>query len=150
MVPEPLSVGEAAASEHAAEWRAAMDEEISNLEKFRCFNKVPRSQALNHGRLVKSKWVFKVKYNSDNTIQRFRARLVAKGFTQVPGSDFYETYSPVFSHTSFRSTLALATVVVHLSDHNPVMVAQVDYHIRAEQSINGKETTEYIHKVSMI
>jgi hypothetical protein len=39
-------------------------------------------------------------------------------------------------------------VVVHLSDHN--MVAQVDYHIRAEQSINGKETTEYIHKVSMI
>ena len=31
-----------------------------------------------------------------------------------------------------------------------VMVAQVDYHIRAEQSINGKETTEYIHKVSMI
>jgi hypothetical protein len=35
-------------------------------------------------------------------------------------------------------------------DHNRVMVAQVDYHIRAEQSINGKETTEYIHKVSMI
>ena len=66
MVPEPLSVGEAAASEHAAEWRAAMDEEISK-EKFRCFNKVLRSQALNHGRLVKSKWVFKVKYNSDNT-----------------------------------------------------------------------------------
>ena len=44
----------------------------------------------------------------------------------------------------------LSDVVVHLSDHNPVMVAQVDYHIRAEQSINGKETTEYIHKVSMI
>ena len=41
-------------------------------------------------------------------------------------------------------------VVVHLSDHNRFMVAQVDYHIRAEQSINGKETTEYIHKVSMI
>ena len=44
----------------------------------------------------------------------------------------------------------VSSVVVHLSDHNPVMVAQVDYHIRAEQSINGKETTEYIHKVSMI
>ena len=34
--------------------------------------------------------------------------------------------------------------------YQPIMVAQVDYHIRAEQSINGKETTEYIHKVSMI
>ena len=108
MVPEPLSVSEALASEHAAEWRAAMDEEIENLKKFQCFKRVPRSEALKHGRLVKSKWVFKVKYNSDNTIQRFRARLVAKGFTQVPGSDYYETFSPVFSHTSFRSTLALA------------------------------------------
>ena len=48
------------------------------------------------------------------------------------------------------ATTIAPTVVVHLSDHNPVMVAQVDYHIRAEQSINGKETTEYIHKVSMI
>jgi hypothetical protein len=41
-------------------------------------------------------------------VQRFRARLVAKGFTQIPGSDFFETYSPVFSYTSFRATLALA------------------------------------------
>ena len=108
MIPEPLSVREAEASEHAAEWRAAMDEEIGNLQKFQCFERVPRSKALKHGRLVKSKWVFKVKYNSDNTVQRFRARLVAKGFTQVPGSDFYETFSPVFSHTSLRSVLAIA------------------------------------------
>ena len=78
------------------------------LESFGCFEKVPRSEALKHGRLVKSKWVFKVKYNDDNTVQRFRARLVAKGFTQVPGSDFYETYSPVFSYTSLRTIFAIA------------------------------------------
>ena len=46
--------------------------------------------------------------------------------------------------------LCLGVVVVHLSDHNSVMVAQVDYYIRAEQSINGKENIETIHKVSMI
>ena len=85
-----------------------MDEEIANLNHFGCFQKVPRSEALKHGRLVKSKWVFKVKYNDDNTVQRFRARLVAKGFTQVPGSDFYETYSPVFSYTSLRTIFAVA------------------------------------------
>ena len=105
---EPLTVAEAQASEHAAEWRAAMDEEIANLNHFGCFQKVPRSEALKHGRLVKSKWIFKVKYNDDNTVQRFRARLVAKGFTQIPGSDFYETYSPVFSYTSLRTIFAVA------------------------------------------
>jgi hypothetical protein len=109
MINEPLTVAEAQASEHAAEgWRAAMDEEIGNLNHFGCFEKVPRSEALKHGRLVKSKWVFKVKYNDDNTVQRFRARLVAKGFTQVPGSDFYETYSPVFSYMSLRIIFAIA------------------------------------------
>ena len=108
VIPEPLTVAEAMASEHKDEWLAAMDEEIANLSKFGCFEAVPRSEALKHGRLVKSKWVFKVKFNADGTVQRFRARLVGKGFTQVPGSDFYETYSPVFSYTSLRTIMAIA------------------------------------------
>ena len=108
MIPEPLTVVEAMASEHAAEWRNAMDEEMGNISKFACFERVAKEDAQKHGRLVKSKWVFKVKYNSDGTLQRFRARLVAKGFTQVPGSDFYETFSPVFGYTSLRTILAIA------------------------------------------
>jgi hypothetical protein len=108
LLPEPVTVNEAMASEYAKEWRAAMDEEINTLIKFGCFERVPRADALKHGRLVKSKWVFKVKYNGDGSLQRFKARIVGKGFTQVPGQDFYETYSPVFSYTSLRTVLARA------------------------------------------
>ena len=55
-VPDRLTVLEAMASEHAVEWKGAMQEEIDTLNKFHCFNFVPRSEALKHGRLVKSKW----------------------------------------------------------------------------------------------
>jgi hypothetical protein len=108
MVPEPLTVKEAMASEHAAEWKKAMQVEIDTLTRFNTFKVVTRDDALKHGKLVKSKWVFKVKHDSDGSIQRFKARLVAKGFTQVPGTDFYGTYSPVFSYTSLRSIMAMA------------------------------------------
>jgi hypothetical protein len=69
---------------------------------------VPKAEALRHGRLVKSKWVFKVKMESDGSLQRFKARLVAKGFTQQYGVDYDVTYSPVFGYSSLRSILAKA------------------------------------------
>ena len=109
-IPEPLTVKEAMASEHAKEWKEAMQKEIDTLTKFHCFDIVPRADALRHGKLVKSKWVFKVKYEPDGGVQRFKARLVAKGFTQRPGEDYVDgaTYSPVFSYTTFRTILSKA------------------------------------------
>lgn len=111
LIPEPISFQEAMRSKYAKEWKAAMDEELATLISFNCFERVKRADALKHGRLVKSKWVFKVKYNADGSLQRFKARLVGKGFTQVPGADFYETYSPVFSYTSLRTILARAAAL---------------------------------------
>ena len=110
MIDEPLTVREAMASENASEWRAAMTKEIDMLTKFKCFGIVTQREALQHGKLVKSKWVFKVKYQQDGEVERFKARLVAKGFSQRPGQDYVdgETYSPVFSYSSLRTIVSKA------------------------------------------
>jgi hypothetical protein len=54
------------------------------------------------------KWVFKVKRNSDGTIARYKAQLVARGFTQEPGIDYIETYASIVKFSTIRVILALA------------------------------------------
>lgn len=56
-----------------------------------------------------SKWIFKIKHNSDGLIQRYKACLVAQGFTQTRGVDFFETFSPVVKPTNIKIILTLAT-----------------------------------------
>ena len=53
------------------------------------------------------KWVYKTKYDSKGNIERFKARLMAKDFTQREGIDYNETFSPVSSKESFRIIMAL-------------------------------------------
>jgi len=87
-------------------------------------------------------------FGADNNSQEVALVINLNSLINVLDLQSLVLYNRVSSQA--RKDKAIGLVVVHLSDHNPVMVAQVDYHIRAEQSINGKETSEYILKVSMI
>ena len=102
---EPASYKQALRSPQADEWQAAIRSEYDSLIARKTWKLVPRPAGR---KLVDSKWVFKVKRNADGSIARYKARLVARGFTQEHGVDYNETFAPTVKAVSLRVLLALA------------------------------------------
>ena len=57
---------------------------------------------------IDCRWVFKVKYNPGGSIERHKARLVAKSYSKAPGLDYEETFSPMSKYASIRSLLPIS------------------------------------------
>ena len=103
--PEPSSVREAMASSNKSKWREAMKKEMESLYENEVWDLVEPPKGR---KIVGSKWVFKEKMGADGTTERYKARLVAQGFSQKRGLDYDETFSPVVRTESVRSMIALA------------------------------------------
>lgn len=58
--------------------------------------------------IVGCRWVFTIKYHPDGSIDKYKARIVAKGFHQQQGIDYNDTFSPVIKATTIRIVLGLA------------------------------------------
>ena len=116
---EPRSYSEAASN---PKWQAAMASELKALQENGTWTLVP----LPAGKFpIGCRWVFKIKHQSDGSIERYKARLVAKGFTQLEGVDFQDTFSPTAKIISVRCLLALAAShkwPIHQLDVNNVFL----------------------------
>lgn len=86
-------------------WREAMQSEFSALQHNDTWTLVPRPAGQN---IISCKWVFKVKQHPDGLVDKYKALLVARGFTQKYGIDYLETFSPVVKPATIRLVLSLA------------------------------------------
>jgi hypothetical protein len=100
--PVPSSVRTALADPH---WRRAMEEEYAALLANHTWDLVPRPPGTN---VVTDKWLFRHKLTSDGSLDRYKARWVLRGFTQRPGVDYDETFSPIVKFATVRVVLSLA------------------------------------------
>ena len=90
-------------------WRAVIRKEIRSMIERVVWRKTDRKKIPNNRRLIGNKWVFKIK--RDGT---YRARLVALGYSQIPGVDYTDNFAPVAHDVSFR--IALARMMVEKLD----------------------------------
>ncbi|KAL1556436.1 Retrovirus-related Pol polyprotein from transposon TNT 1-94 [Salvia divinorum] len=114
---EPSTYKEAVSGRERAKWLAAMGEEMESLWKNLTWELVKRPKGR---KIVTCKWIFKKKEGTtpDEGV-RYKARLVARGFTQKEGVDYNEIFSPVVRHTSIRVLLAMVA-------HHDLELEQLD------------------------
>jgi hypothetical protein len=92
-------------AKHNPEWQKAMQEEICMIEKNCTWELVDRPPSKN---VIGVKWIFRTKLNADSTINKYKARLVVKGYAQIYGVDYSETFAPVARMDTIRFLLAVA------------------------------------------
>ena len=104
----PGSYEEAKKGRWWSRWLEAMKTEFESLISLGTWEYVDQSNVPKGRQITKSKWVYDLKLKRDGTIERFKARFVVRGFSQVKGQDYTESYSATLRATSFRLLMALA------------------------------------------
>ena len=102
---DPATLKDARQRSDWAKWEDAIHKELSSLKAAKTWILVERPKDRN---VVGSKWVLRLKRDSEGKVEKHKARVVAKGFTQVEGIDYYETFAPVARLASIRTVLAIA------------------------------------------
>ncbi|GJS62129.1 retrovirus-related pol polyprotein from transposon TNT 1-94, partial [Tanacetum coccineum] len=86
-------------------WKKAMEDEIQVIEKNNTWELTDRPS---YKDVIGVKWVYKIKYNADGSVQRNKARLVTKGYSQQLGIDYDETFARVAQMDTVRAIISLA------------------------------------------
>ena len=147
----PCTYQDAITASDSDSWQDAMESEIRALKENDTFELTP----LPEGRkAVGGRWVYDLKLGPNNE-KRYKARFVAKGYSQEPGIDFHETFSPTTRITSVRTLMQLVvqhSLIVHQMDVKTAYLnAPIDCEIYVEQPkgfcVEGKAGEKLVYKL---
>ena len=102
---EPKTFNEAMCAEDADEWKGAIGTEYGNIKSKKVWRVIKKSDIKRKCTILGTKWVFKIKGDG-----RYRARLVVKGYNQIPGVDYTESHSPVVNDVTIRIVLVMVLI----------------------------------------
>jgi hypothetical protein len=132
------------------EWADAMIEEYHSIIKKYVWEIVPR---INNKDVVSSRWLFKIKHAGDGSIEKYKARFVARGFSKKEGIDYEETFTPVARYTSIRTIIALAAKMkwnLHQMDVKSTFlngVIKEEVYIEKNQGFEVEDRKSYVCKL---
>ena len=107
---EPQSLAEALKSPLSGQWLKAIYDELTQLLEFGTFKFLPKDQLPKGRKPLNSRVVYRQKVDKEGNITKFKARLVVKGFMQIEGVDYLETFASTTIPPTWRILLALAAI----------------------------------------
>jgi hypothetical protein len=124
---EPETLEEALRSDESHNWSAAVENELDQIEKLNTWEIVEAPPDAN---ILKNRYVFRLKRDQTGEVAKHKARLVVKGYSQIRGLDYVDTYAPVIKLTTLRVLLTLAALngsVIYQADvKNAYLNAELD------------------------
>jgi hypothetical protein len=130
---EPSCHGEATGQQV---WQDAMIEEYHSIMKNDVWDIVPRPKGKS---VVTSKWIYKIKHATDGSVKKYKVRFVARGFSQVEGIDYEETFAPISRYTSIRTIIELVASMGWRLHHMDVKATFLNGDIEEEVYIEKPE-----------
>ena len=138
---EPRSLAEAQKRPDWPLWEKAIEEELATLRAAGTWEVVDAPRGVN---IVGSKWVFRAKKDAAGNVVRYKARLVAQGFSQVLGVDYFDTFAPVARLASIRTVLAFAAAEDYETGQIDIKGAYLNGELTEDEVIFMKQAPGYM------
>jgi hypothetical protein len=126
-------------SQDKDEWNKAIEDELESIKEQKVWESV---DAPKDRKLIDTKWVLRKKLDKNGNVDRYKARLGVRGFQQIPGVDYEETYAPTAAMTTFRIIMALASTLSLNTFQLDIKTAYLNAELKEELFLKQPEGVE--------